>query len=385
MSSENRWYVKYTTILLGLILTVYVMIVAKSILLPILFAALLSILFAPLASWFEKYKVPRILAALLALVIGLSVFVGLGYFFYTQLTAFVDDVDLIKERSEELLAGLEDFLITWFDFEGFVEYEEIESLFIEFIRDNTGTLGRGIAGAASVVTTVFLVPVFMFMFIVFRDFLKSFLIKLFGRKSEMHAAKIQVIMTNIQVVVQRYITGIIIVIAILSVLNSIMLLVIGVNHAVFFGVFAAMLNIIPFLGPIFGSILPVVYALLTMDSLIYPIVIMAGFYIIQLFESNLFTPVIVGSQVSMNALIALLLLFLGAQIWGLAGMILFIPLGAMLKVVFDEIESLKPYGYLIGRVPDEKRDEKSVLAQKISNLKQKVVQENEEEEDESTS
>ena len=375
MSFENRWYAKYTTILLGMILTVYVMIVAKSILLPILFAALLSILLAPLASWFEKYKVPRILAALIALVIGLSVLVGVGYFFYTQLTAFVDDIDLIKERTEELLAGLEDFLITWFDFEGFVQYEEIENLFIEFIRDNTGTLGRGIAGAASVVTTVFLVPVFMFMFIVFREFLKSFLLKLFGRKSEMHAAKVQTIMTNIQVVVQRYITGVLIVIVILSFLNSIMLLVIGVNHAVFFGVFAAMLNIIPFLGPIFGSVLPILYALLTMDSLIYPIVILAGFYIIQLFESNLFTPVIVGSQVSMNALIALLLLFLGAQIWGLAGMILFIPLGAMLKVVFDEIDSLKPYGYLIGRVPDEKQDEKSILAQKISNLKEKVSNE----------
>ncbi len=381
MSFENRWYVKYTTILLGMILTVYVMIVAKSILLPILFAALLSILLAPLASWFEKYKVPRILAALIALVIGLSVLVGVGYFFYTQLTAFVDDIDLIKERTEELLAGLEDFLITWFDFEGFVQYEEIENLFIEFIRDNTGTLGRGIAGAASVVTTVFLVPVFMFMFIVFREFLKSFLLRLFGRKSEMHAAKVQTIMTNIQVVVQRYITGVMIVIVILSFLNSIMLLVIGVNHAVFFGVFAAMLNIIPFLGPIFGSVLPILYALLTMDSLIYPIVILAGFYIIQLFESNLFTPVIVGSQVSMNALIALLLLFLGAQIWGLAGMILFIPLGAMLKVVFDEIDSLKPYGYLIGRVPDEKRDEKSILAQKISNLKEKVSKDEDEEEE----
>lgn len=377
---ENRWYVKYTTVLFGLILTVYVMIVAKSILLPILFAALLSILLAPLASWLEKYKIPRFLSALLALVIGLSVLAGLGYFFYTQLTAFVDDVDLIKERSEELLAGLEDFLITWFDFEGFVEFEEIEGLFIEFIRENSGRLGRGIAGAASVVTTVFLVPVFMFMFLVFRDFLKSFLLKLFGRKSEMHAAKVQTIMSNIQVVVQRYITGVIIVIAILSVLNSIMLLVIGVKHAVFFGVFAAMLNVIPFLGPIFGSILPIVYSLLTMDSLIYPLIIMAGFYIIQLFESNLFTPVIVGSQVSMNALVALLLLFFGAQIWGLAGMILFIPLGAIMKVVFDEIESLQPYGYLIGRVPDVEKEKKGKLAQKISDLKEKVATEEDEKE-----
>lgn len=377
MSSDNKWYIKYTYVLAGLILTVYTMIVAKSILLPILFAVLLSILLAPLSNWFERFKLPRFLSALLAMIIGLTVLAGLGYFFYTQITAFAEDMDTVKARAEELLTGMEGFLMTWFDFEGFVEFETLEELFFEFIRENSGTLGRGLAGAASVVTTAFLVPVFMYMFLIFRDFLKTFILKLFGRKSEMHELKVQTIISNIQVVVQRYISGVLIVIAILSVLNSIMLMIVGVDHAIFFGVFAAMLNIIPFLGPILGSTLPIIYSLLTMDSLIYPLVVLAGFYIIQLFESNLFTPVIVGSQVSMNALIALLLLFLGAQIWGLAGMILFIPMGAMLKVVFDEIESLNPYGYLIGRVPDLEEKEKSVLAKKISNLKDKVSKEGE--------
>jgi len=377
---ENRWYLKYTTVLLGLILTVYVMIVAKSILLPILFAVLLSILFAPLASWLEKYRIPKILAALLAMIIGLSVLVGIGYFFYTQITAFVDDVDQIKSRAEELLAGLENILSTWFNVEQFVEFEDIEGLFLEFVRENSGTLGRGVAGAVSFATTALLVPVFMFMFIIFRDFLKTFFLKLFGNNSKEHEDKVKAILTNIQGVVQRYITGVLIVMSILAVLYSVMLMIIGVKHAVFFGVFAAILNIIPYLGPLFGSVFPVVYALLTMDSLIYPVIIVAGFYVIQMFEGNFFTPVIVGSQVSMNALVALLLLFLGAQIWGLAGMILFIPLGAMMKVVFDEIESLQPYGYLIGRVPDEEKEEKGKLAQKISNLKDKVKRNDEEEE-----
>ncbi len=377
MSSDNKWYIKYTYVLAGLILTVYTMIVAKSILLPILFAVLLSILLAPLSSWFERFRVPRILSALLAMIIGLTVLAGLGYFFYTQITAFADDMDSIRARTEELLTGIEGFLTTWFNFEGFVEFETIEELFFEFVRENSGTLGRGLAGAASVVTTAFLVPVFMYMFLIFRDFLKTFFLKLFGRESEIHEKKVQTIISNIQVVVQRYISGVLIVIVILAVLNSIMLTIVGIDHAIFFGVFAAMLNIIPFLGPILGSTLPIFYSLLTMDSLIYPLVILAGFYIIQLFEGNLFTPVIVGSQVSMNALIALLLLFLGAQIWGLAGMILFIPMGAMLKVIFDEIESLNPYGFLIGRVPDLEKKKKSVLAKKISNLKEKVSKEGE--------
>jgi predicted PurR-regulated permease PerM len=181
-------------------------------------------------------------------------------------------------------------------------------------------------------------------------------------------SRVKTIIDGIKLVVQQYITGIIIVIFILSILNSILLLIIGVDHAIFFGVFAAMLNVVPFIGPIFGSILPIIYSLLTMDSLIYPLMILLGFYIIQLFESNLFTPVIVGSKVSMNALLTLLLLFIGAQIWGLVGMILFIPMGAILKVVFDEIDSLKPYGFLLGRVPQELQKSKGPLARRISEI-----------------
>ncbi len=129
---------------------------------------------------------------------------------------------------------------------------------------------------------------------------------------------------------------------------------------------------VPFLGPIFGSILPVLYALLTMDSLIYPLLVLGGFYVIQLFESNLFTPTIVGSQVSMNAMVTLFLLFVGAQIWGLAGMILFIPMGAILKVVCDEVDSLKPLGFLLGRMPTDREERKGPLARRISEIPSRI-------------
>ena len=121
-----------------------------------------------------------------------------------------------------------------------------------------------------------------------------------------------------------------------------------------------------------GSVLPILYALITMDSLFYPFIILIGFYVIQLFEGNLFTPMIVGSQVSMNALATLLLIFIGAQIWGLAGMILFIPLGAIIKVICDEIDSLNHFGYLLGRPADDKSDEASLFAKKVRAFSKKV-------------
>lgn len=371
----DKWYVKYTFILALLIMSIYTMIVAKSVLQPLLFAFLFSILLSPLCGWLESYKVPRILSAIIAIILGLLVVVGVGFFFYTQISAFVEDVDVFRERFEELLANVQNFMETRFGYEGLIDFELFRTTVYEFFSENTDSLARGLADAASVFTSIFLVPVFMFFLLLFRDFLKEFVLRLFGRDSEENFRKISKILNNVKMVVQKYISGVLIVIMILAVLNSTMLWIIGVDHAVFFGVFAAMLNVIPFLGPIMGSILPILYALFTMDSLFYPIIILVGFYIIQLFESNLFTPAIVGSQVSMNAFVALLLLFIGAQIWGLIGMILIIPIGAMLKIIFDEVESLQPYGFVMGRVPPKMELKKGMLAQKISDFSEKVKKE----------
>ena len=369
--AEQKWYVKYTFILAGLILFVYTMIVAKSVLQPLLFALFFSILLSPMCQWLESYKVPRLLSAFLAILTGLLGLIGLGFFFYTQISAFAGDVDIFRERFEEILENVQAFLAARFGIDEFIDFDQMRTSVIDFFGENTDTMLRRVADAASVFTSIFLVPVFMFLILIFRDFLKEFVLKAFGRNSEKDYKKVARIITKVKDVVQGYITGILMVILILAVINSIMLMIVGVEHAIFFGVFAAMLNVIPFIGPMIGSILPVVYAFFTMDSLLYPLIILLAFYIIQLFESNLFTPVIVGRQVSINAFAALLLLFIGAQIWGLVGMILIIPLGAMMKVVFDEVDSLQPYGYLLGKVPKEPSRE-GRLAQKISQISEKV-------------
>ncbi len=369
---DKRWYVKYTYVLAGLILTIYAMIMAKSVLLPFLFALFFAILLAPVAGKLESFRIPRFLAAFGAILLGLLVIVGIGFFFYNQVLAFAEDAEMFAERLEELFESADGFLATWFAFEGEINLDRIVNAVVEYVQENAASLTRGLSGAASILTAVFLVPIYVFLILLFRDLLKNFLIKAFGKGESTREIKVQNIITKIKTLVQKYITGLLMVIAILAVLNSTMLLIIGVDHAIFFGVFAAMLNVIPFIGPIMGSILPILYSLITMDSLIYPIIILLGFYIIQLFESNLFTPVIVGSQVSMNALVTLLLIFIGAQIWGLAGMILFIPLGAILKIICDEIDSLKPYGYLLGKSTDDKSEERSALAKKISEFSEKA-------------
>jgi len=366
------WYVKYTIALAGSVLTVYVMVIAKSTLIPLLFAGFLGILLTPVCARLERVGLPRIVAALLTLTLAVAALVGLGFFFYTQLASFVEDVDLIRARIEEMIASIEPLLAQWFNINDLIDFDTLGTTAAGYVGDNAANLALGLAGAASTITAVFLVPVFIFFVLIARTFLRDFLLQAFGGDNPARTERVAATIGKVKQVVQRYITGLLIVIGILAVLNSILLLTIGVDHALFFGVFAAMLNVVPFIGPLLGSILPVLYALLTMDSLIYPLLVMGGFYVIQLFESNLFTPTIVGSQVSMNAMVTLFLLFVGAQIWGLAGMILFIPMGAIIKVVCDEVDSLKPFGFLLGRMPSDRKRSKGPLARRISEIPSRI-------------
>jgi len=374
MSSETAWYVKYVYGLVAAVLTVYVMIIAKSVIVPLLFSIFFAILLLPVSQLLERFKIPRVLSSFGAILFGIILFSTILFFFYSQMTDFAQDADMFVERLNEMMATVNQFLGDYFAIES-IRLDQVTQTLINFVRENVGSITQQIGGAASTLTSILLVPIFVFLILLLRDILKIFLLRAFGRGDSGQEKKVTNIIANVKSTVQNYITGVLIVIGILSVLYSILLSVIGVDHAIFFGVFAGMMNIIPFIGPLFGSILPILYALITMDSIFYPLIILLGFYIIQLFEGNLITPVIVGSQVSMNALVTLLLLVVGAQIWGLSGMILFIPLGAIVKVICDEIDPLNHYGYVMGRTTDDKSEERSILAKKVRQLSEKATTE----------
>ncbi|MCH8568050.1 MAG: AI-2E family transporter [Balneolales bacterium] len=364
------WYVKLTSVLLLVTLVVHGMMVAKIVLVPLLFAVFFAVLLSPISKRLEAWHFPRVLAAIVSVLIGIFFLVAVGFFFYSQLIVFVEDADLFEERVRGLLSDFEGIAgdYTEFDIGGLLS--TIPENIINYISENTESFGRGVMSAATTLTNVFIIPVYVVLLLIFRAFLKEFVIRAFSNQNE---DRMQELIEKVKAVVQYYILGMLIVICILAVLNSTLLWILGVRHALFFGVFAAILNVIPFVGPLIGSILPILYALITTDSLLTPVFVLAGFYFIQLFESNLFTPTIVGRRVSLNPLVTLLAIFIGAQIWGLVGMILFIPASAILKVIFDEVDSLKAYGFLLGKADQSHRQNKSTLAKKVQIISEKIT------------
>ncbi len=361
-------YARLVVILLGVVLTVFVMITAKSILVPLLISGLLAVLISPLASYLERHHVPKFLAAAISLIILLAVLSGLVFFFYNQLLGFADDLSALNARVSELIAGLNTFLQEHFEGSVPLSMDSLQKTLFGYLSENMASLTQGVIATATTLTIAFILPVYIFLFLYFRSFLIEFLMRAFPDR---HQEKVKTVIQKVKLVVQNYISGMLIVILILAVLNSIALFSLGIKHALLFAVFAAMLNVIPFIGPFIGAVLPITYALLAKDSLWYPFGVFLAFYFIQLAESNFFTPKIVGGKVSMNPLMTIIALFIGNFIWGLAGMILFIPGMAMLKVVFDEIPGLEPYGFLLGSIGSSNKKKKS-MPELMKSVKKKI-------------
>jgi predicted PurR-regulated permease PerM len=298
----------------------------------------------------EDHKVPRILANLVAIVIAVGIIVVAVNFLSNQFEVFMEDLPEIKEQASENLQSMR---------------EELSSLvgvskdqFTDWEEDFTD----GLFGASYEFKTVFstttntlvnigLMPVFIFCFLFYRNKFHDFIIMMVPDKNKERAEHI---LAEINLVTRKYMTGVVIVVTILSIVHSVTFTIIGLDYPIFFGVTAAIFNFIPYFGTLIGAILPLSYAFLAMEGSSYALAVLIYFIIIQFIENNILTPNITGGYVNLNPLITIISLIFGSMIWGIAGMLLIIPIIAMLKITCENIHSLKPVGYLLSDRGTEK-------------------------------
>ena len=196
-----------------------------------------------------------------------------------------------------------------------------------------------------------LTPLYMFFFLLYRSFLISFLYKATSKVSD--KKKMRIILDQLYKVQQNYLIGLVSVMTIVGLLNSIGLLALGIDYPFFFGFLCALLLLVPYIGIIIGSLLPALIALATKDSYWYAVGVIAIFGFIQFVEGNFITPKITGSKVSLNSFVSILVIILFSMIWGIPGMILALPMTASLKVIFDHSEKFKPIGFLLGQAEEK--------------------------------
>jgi predicted PurR-regulated permease PerM len=281
------------------------------------------------------------------LIVVLSAIV---FFFTYEVVGFQEQLPELKVRANELFAQLQDWLAVRFKIQAKEQIDYINKAADNVLGSSGDLLGSVTGFFGDFFTVMGIMPVYIFFILYYRNFFEDFICMLFPKQPD---GKVHAILDQIEVVSQSYIKGLLTVVVIVGTLNTIGLLLLGIENAIFFGALASMLAIIPYIGIIIGSLLPATIALITKDSAWYSVGVVGVMLFVQLLEGNFITPNIVGGRVSVNPFIAILALFLGGFLWGPAGMILAIPYTAILKVVFDNVEPLRPYGFLIGE-PKEK-------------------------------
>lgn len=324
---------------------IYTMFVARSIIVPIVFAVILAILINPLVNYLHRKGINRLVSISTAVTITIFAVLGTLFLISTRIDAFAETYPQLKKKFETTnLEGVrwisKTFNVRQWQIKAWAKEKKSDAIDDFEFTENITEIGR-------VMVTILLLPVYLFMILYYKPLLLEFIHRTFRVA---HHKTVTEVLNDTKTIIQSYIVGLFFEMLIMAVLNSVGLLLLGIQYAIILGVIGAILNIIPYIGGIIATLLAMTIAFVTKDSLSYPIFVLLIYVFIQLIDNNYIVPKIVASRVQLNALISIIVVLIGGALWGIAGMFLSIPLTAILKVVFDHVDPLKPWGYLLGNI-----------------------------------
>jgi predicted PurR-regulated permease PerM len=346
---ENKSFnrLDYTYKLLVIVaLVIVAIILAKDIIIPIAFASFLSIVMLPLVKRLERRKINTVVSILIVLLgFTFSLFL-LGWLIVDQIVALVNDLPDIQSKmyvfSNRISQLLRDDLgISLSDQNNFLK---------EGIKTISTYAADLLVSTSNLLSVLFQIPIYIFLFLLYRKKFRAFFKKLIPGDGNLVWKK------DLENVLQGYVIGLSLVTLIVAVLNSVGLLLLGIEHAIFFGLLSGLLTIIPYVGIFIGASLPAILALITKESAWYAVGVIAIFSTVQFLEGNFITPKITGSKVSINALAAIIALLIGGKLLGIAGMILAVPAIGVVKVMLNESEHLRPFVTLLEDDTDAPKD-----------------------------
>ncbi len=336
--------VRLTFILFFTVLVIYSLIQAKHFLYPLAISVLFSYLLYPVASFLEyKARFPRVLAVLISVLLFLIITAGAFNILINQIQKLIED-ETVQQHAGDNLKSLQMFVYEHLNVTPEMQTEWLKEKAASFFdaQGEAKTLVMKIVGA---VEAVLFIPIFTFFMLFFRDRGEKFIHKLAERR---HSELAETLIKQISKVTIKYVTGVTIVVMILAVSHSIALKIIGVRYPLVLGLITASFSFIPYFGTIVSGIVPVAFTLVAQDNPYIALAVALYYITISLIDHNILTPSIVGGKVHLNPFITILSIIVGATVWGIPGMIIVVPSIAVVKIICDNIDSLKPFGYILG-------------------------------------
>ncbi|MGV8946700.1 MAG: AI-2E family transporter [Lutibacter sp.] len=340
------FYVKATILLVGLFVFVSMLYIAQEIIVPLIFSVMIAVLLHPIVNFFVRMKINRVIAILFTLFLTVLVTVSLAALIFRQASIFAETWPILLDKLSKTLNEFTQWASRYFDLNQWKVNRWITNAKTESLTLSGAQVGQTMVAIGNGIMIMLLIPVYVFILLYYNKLLIEFIHRVFVSSDQKRISKI---ISETKTVIQRYLAGLVIEAVIVGILNIAALFALGIEYAILLGIIGALLNVIPYIGGLVAVALPMAVALATKSSGgMYAFYVLVVYYIIQVIDNNLIVPLIVSSKVKINALFAIVVVFAGNALWGISGMFLSIPLLAIVKVIFDHIEPLKPWGFLLG-------------------------------------
>jgi len=346
------FYERLSLVLVGLIALVYLVILGKELLDPLIFGFLFAILLLPLASAFErKLRFPRALSSFLSIVLLIAFIYGIFYLVGSQISKLASDWPMLKSQVSQSIDDLSAWIQNAFSINATRQATIVNNTKNQIMSSGSSVLGETFGAISSLMLFYLFILIFTFFILLYRRLLLRFIVWVFN---EDNAPVVFDVVENIQSILRQYILGLLLEMLVVSCLACSVFWFIGVKYALLLGILVGLFNLIPYLGIFTALLLSGLIAFAT-GTLAQAVWVVSSVLGIHLLDSNILLPTIVGSKVKLNALVTFLGIILGEMIWGLSGMFLSIPVIAIMKIIFDRVESLKPWGYLLGSGQEDQK------------------------------
>jgi predicted PurR-regulated permease PerM len=336
-------YLKTILVIIGLVAFVFILYVAQKILIPIIFATILAVVLHPAVNLLIRFRFHRIGAIIVVMLLTFILIASFGSLLFSQASRFTESLPRLVDKFTEIINQL----IIWTSVYFNISAKEITAWITTTKNDLIGgaEIGKTIVNVGGMLAFLFLIPVYVFMILFYQPLLIEFFHKLFGKNNRDTVGEI---IYQIKTLIQSYLIGLLIEVGIIAFLYTVGLLFLGIEYALILGILGALLNLIPYLGSIIAASIPMVIAIVTKPSPWFALLVLALYVFIQFIDNNFIVPKIVASKVKINALASIIAVVTFGSLWGISGMLVAIPLIAIVKLIFDHIESLKPWGFLLG-------------------------------------
>ena len=343
---ELPFYAKIAFILVTFLAIGFIFCIGKDVITPVLMAFLFAVLLMPVFTFLNlKLKFPRHLAAIISVLIFALFIIGILVFISYQVTDIANDFPTIKKNANAFILDIQKFIRKNFHISIGEQKKYIDNVAKDSVKNGNANIGSALISVTDLLLDCTIIPIYTFLFLLYKNHFILFFAKLINKENH---AVLKDILSQIKVSINNYIVSLIFEMIVVSVLTSLGLWIVGVKYFILLGLITGILNLIPYIGILIAGIITIFASLTGTPETSVILSILIVNLIVQLIDNNILVPLIINSKVEINAMVSIIGIIIGGAVAGISGMFLAIPLLAILKIIFDRIESLEPWGYFMG-------------------------------------